>query len=147
MFVAFGDRRSTIENINFDILGRRSKQADEKSMTQPYILTAYDPETAFEPRQLEFVKPVSSGDRKDCYWANVSPRFERDAFVVSSNPIDTVLLATRHEGESLRRINRPTHVYLCISKLPGDFLADEVEPQNILMLSWALITPADEASI
>lgn len=113
-------------------------------MTEKYVLTAYDPETTFEPRRVEFVKPVSSGDRTDCYWVTVSPIFEKGAFVVSEVPTDLLLLAARDEGTDLRRMVGPTHVYLCTSKFAQDILADYVEPENILMLSWAVISPTSD---
>jgi hypothetical protein len=106
-----------------------------------YLLTAYDPETAFEPRQVEFVKPVSSGERSDYFWANVSPSFEEGYWRVPSYPMDIVFLAARREGASLRRVTGPTHVYLCAPKLQENILADRIERDDLVILNWALITP------
>ena len=112
-------------------------------MTEQYILSAYDPETAFEPRSVEFIKAVSSGERSDYYWANVLPPFGEKFWRIPSYPIDIVFLATRHEGASLGRVTGPTHVYLCVPKLRENILADRIERDDLVILNWSILTPVE----
>lgn len=111
-----------------------------KPMGKKHSLLAYDPENTFDPRQIEFIKQVSSGERSDYFWTKVIPRFEKDVFR-TVEPIEIVFLATRHEGKSLLKIIEATHVYLCTVKSADLLFADRLNPDDLSIRSWALVVP------
>ena len=100
----------------------------------------FDPQTAFTEREVEFVKWVRCGERDDYLWAKVLPPFEPYVFA-TNDPIDTVLVGARHQGESLRTISGARHVYVCLPKVQELLLADSIEPDQISILNSAILVP------
>jgi hypothetical protein len=104
-------------------------------MGEKYNLIAYEPEGAFEPKIVEFIKGASYVNREDFVWAKVHP-----LFVGIKKDVDLILLATRHQGESLaKRLKFPVHVYVCAVKNEADLLAERLEKETITILNWGLL--------
>ena len=111
----------------------------------PY-LASFDPPGAYSVRSVEYVGPLSSGQRTDYAWASVSPAFEPEVFM-SGQPIEYVALAPRHAGASLHQPKEwPVHVYVCVAKSADLTLSSRLDPDELRILNWGLLYPTRDAA-
>jgi hypothetical protein len=111
-------------------------------------LTQFDVDKPYAPREVFGLSRVASGKRDGYLWARLSPRLERgDAG--NAEPLEVVLLAPRHEGETLplERVEHPIHVYVCTVKNDGASHAPVVDPTAIQIRHWAVLFPSREAAL
>jgi hypothetical protein len=81
-----------------------------------FFLSSFEPADAYSPKAVEYLSTVSCDLRSDYVWVRVDPIFEPKVFG-TDRPIDRVILAPRHMGESLNNPGEwPVHVYVCIAK-------------------------------
>lgn len=102
-------------------------------------LSAFDPESAFEPRSAELLAMAECGDRRDCGWYRLTPPIQRGE-LSSEGPYEVVLLAPRHAGVSFddARIE-PVHVYVCAVAGSDLVLTKRIEPSQLKILAWGLL--------
>jgi hypothetical protein len=108
-------------------------------------LISFDTEGPYDPREASELARVKCGDRTDYWWARVSPRIERGE-AGNSEPLDIVLLAPRHSGDSLDivPVRRPLHVYVCTVKRVHAELPTVVDPDDVVIRHWGVLYPSRE---
>jgi hypothetical protein len=109
-----------------------------------YKLIATEPEKAYEPRIVEFIKTLTIGEREDFVWAKVIPKFTTPTFSIEQD-LDFVILGARHFGYSLLEVGDfPIHVYVCIPKRTEKLLEDKINSEDISILNWAMLLDKDD---
>ncbi len=108
-------------------------------------LRGFDMQAPYGQRRAELLKFVACGERKDYAWVRLEPPLEPDT---AGNPerLDVVLLAPRHVGENLTNpVGSELHVYVCTVKAGTADLPDQIAPDDVVILHWAVLDPPGSA--
>lgn len=93
--------------------------------------------TRFEPvRDCRLVKQLSFGTGKQCALMKINPPVVGQDFNERAD-IDTVLIANRHEGETLFPINEfPCFVFICRPLIKGIEGRETVAKDEVEIIGW-----------
>ena len=111
-----------------------------------YGLLATEPEVLFKPRKFSILKEAVVGKRDDFICAEVDTPFQPlTLWLEQKLELEYVLLASRHCGNSLRRLEvLPIDVYICGVKNQELALSDNIDSEQVYILAWALMLAPDD---
>ncbi len=108
-------------------------------MQSRYILSSFEPENVYSPREIIIERKLQCGDRDDYVFARVIPPLEGGDFNMSSD-IDVVILAPRHKGVFIETTDIwPIHVFVCIVIKKELLESLTVKPEDVKIISWGLL--------
>ena len=91
-----------------------------------------------EPRSCKCIKRVRSDNRDDLLLVNIEPPLIGQLYGLGDRDIDTLLLATRHKGESLFPIDKwPVFVYVARLFIDNPQQRDQVHDNEFELIAWA----------
>lgn len=92
------------------------------------------------PRKCYRIKRFPADHRDDYLLIRVSPPLEDQQNGSPDNPIDEIIIATRHKGESLFPINKwPVAVYVLRSLIENPKGRDKLNNDELTLIGWAEI--------
>lgn len=101
-------------------------------------LSSYEPEGAYEEREVSLKSSVLCGQRDDYFWADISPAFIPPMLGLNSE-LKTVLLAPRFAGDVLSDIGeKGIHVYVCTTR-SAPIGSQTVAVDDVKILNWGLL--------
>jgi hypothetical protein len=105
-------------------------------------LTSFDVESPYDPRRVEVVHAVVSGERRDYLWVRVDPPIAAGE-AANKDQLAFVLLAPRHDGHPLTvPVLEPVHVYVCTVRGATTDVPSEVDPSDVEIRHWGIVTPS-----
>jgi hypothetical protein len=112
-----------------------------------FYLASTDSYRLEEPRRCKSIKQLRSDSRDDLLLVKIEPPLIGQPFGLGAKDIDTVMIATRHKGESLFPIkNWPVFVHvarLLISR-PED--QEQIHDNEFESIAWAELYPTEAAA-
>lgn len=110
-------------------------------------LTQFDVDQIYSPREVEFLGFATCGKRDDYVWGRLDPPLEPGE-AANKERIDVVLLAPRHEGETLVvPLTAPVHVYVCTVRTSEGGLPAAVRVEDVIIRHWGVLHPSLEAAV
>jgi len=98
------------------------------------------------PRRCWAIKRLGVGDRDDCLLIGIDPPLNGQFFGHGERDLDQVVVATRHQGESLFPIQR-WPVFVHVARLLVPFEGQEiVRNDEVESIAWAELYATEEAA-
>ena len=100
-----------------------------------------------EPRRCKRIKRVHSDSRADLLLVKVEPPLIGQPYGLGGRDIDTLLVATRHEGDSLFPINRwPVLVHVARLLIENPEQREQIHDNEFESIAWAELYRTEEAA-
>jgi hypothetical protein len=91
-----------------------------------------------EPRSCKRIKRVRSDNRDDLLLVKIEPPLIGQPFGLGERNIDTLLIATRHKGDSLFPISRwPIYVHVARLLIDNPERRDQIHDNEFESIAWA----------
>jgi len=98
------------------------------------------------PRRCWVIKRLSGEDRDDYLLIGIDPALNGQVFGLGGCDLDQVVVATRHQGETLFPIKRwPVFVHVARLLTPYEG-QDVVRNDEVESIAWAELYPTEEAA-
>jgi hypothetical protein len=100
-----------------------------------------------EPRSCKRIKRVRSDSRDDLLLVEVEPPLIGQPYGLGARDIDTLLVATRHEGDSLFPINRwPLFVHVARLLIENPESREQIHDNEFESIAWAELYATEAAA-
>jgi hypothetical protein len=98
-----------------------------------------------EPRSCKRIKRVRSDNRDDLLLVKVEPPLIGQVYELSGRDIDTLLIATRHKGDSLFPIRRwPVFVHVARLLIENPERREQIHDNEFESVAWAELYRTEE---
>ena len=100
-----------------------------------------------EPRSCKRIKRVRSDNRDDLLLVKVEPPLIGQPYGLGGRDIDTLLVATRHEGDSLFPINKwPVFVHVARLLIENPESREQIHDNEFESIAWAELYATEAAA-
>jgi hypothetical protein len=100
-----------------------------------------------EPRSCKRVKRLRSDDRDDLLLVEIDPPLIGQPYGLGGRDIDTLLVATRHKGDSLFPIKEwPVFVHVARLLIPNAEGREHIHGDEFESIGWAELYPTEAAA-
>jgi len=102
-----------------------------------------------EPRSCKRIKRVRSDNRDDLLLVKIEPPIVGQPYGLAGQDIDTLLIATRHKGNSLFPIKKwPVFVHVARLLIEDPERREQIHDNEFQSIAWAELYPTkDEAGV
>lgn len=100
-----------------------------------------------EPRSCWRIHRVSTPSRNDLLLIKISPPLPGQKYGLGGVDLETVLVATRHEGASLFPVNEwPLYVHVARALVENVAERDSLSEDEFVSIGWAELYPSEETA-
>jgi hypothetical protein len=100
-----------------------------------------------QPRAAFALRRLHGNGRRDFLVIRIAPPLPGDWYGLGDVAIDTLVLATRHEGASMFPISAwPLAVHVALSKVANVEQRARIQETDLVPIAWAELYPTEEAA-
>ena len=121
-----------------------------KQMQNPdFFLASSEGYSLEEPRSCKRIKRVRSDNRDDLLLVKIEPPIVGQPYGLGGQDIDTLLIATRHKGNSLFPIKKwPVFVHVARLLIEDPERREQIHDNEFQSIAWAELYPTkDDARV
>ncbi len=110
-----------------------------------FFLASSDSYRLVEPRSCKRIKRVGSDNRDDLLLVKVEPPLVGQLYGLGGRDIDTLLIATRHKGDSLFAIQKwPVFVHVARLLIENPERREQIHDNEFESIAWAELYRTEE---
>jgi len=115
--------------------------------TPDFFLASSEGYRLEEPRRCKRIKRVRSDNRDDLLLVKVEPPLIGQRYGLGGRDIDTLLVATRHEGDSLFPIKQwPVYVHVARLLIENPEQREQIHDDEFESIAWAELYVTEAAA-